>query len=49
MRWKTVVGMLAAIGSVAMVFVYRHRRVDVQKLGAVSESWLAEHVSDRPE
>lgn len=49
MRWKTVAGMLAAIGSVAMVIFYRHRRVDVAELGAVSEAWLAEHAPDRPE
>lgn len=49
MRWKTVVGIFAAIGSAVLVIVYRHRRPSVEALGTVSQTWLAEHAPDQPE
>jgi len=49
MRWKTVLGVLAAIGSAVAVIVYRHRRVDLRTLGTVSQDWIAEHIPDEPE
>ncbi len=46
MRWKTLFGMLAVVGSALALFAHRRRRIDVEKLGPVSQAWLAEHIAD---
>lgn len=45
MTWKTVIGALVALGSVMLVVV-KKRRPEVQTLGSVSTTWIAEHHSN---